>query len=134
MTQDSLGGDSAGRINGQHLTNQILRFWGDLIQTWHFERTALNLQQQVSYVLVIEWQSTSKQGEENHTTGPDIRFKPMVRQPGDNFRSCVMWRATRSFQQTVIVFQGSHPEIGNLDVQIMIQKQVFRLQITVADT
>ena len=48
------------------------------------EDTGLDLPEECGHVFVIEGESSTQQGVEDHTTGPDIHLRPCIQLPGNN--------------------------------------------------
>lgn len=57
----------------------------------------------------------------------------MVRLSSNDFGARVMRAATAGAEERVAAFPSSHTKVGDLDVLVAVEEQVFRLEVTVSD-
>jgi len=95
------------------------------------ECTSLNFLEQGRDEFVVERKSTNKEDVENDTTGPNINFGTGIQLSANNFRCCIIWTSTARLEEIAVCHDVTEAEVGNLDVHVLVQKQVLRLEISV---
>lgn len=68
--------DSLGRVFLKHTEKQVSDRALDFVR--HFEYTSLDLHQQNSDIVVIKWQPSGDEGEQDDTARPDIRCGSVI--------------------------------------------------------
>lgn len=117
--------------------NDLWRFFVHVkwsFYVWHNTIVlTFDLSEECRNVFVIKGQSSTEQSIQDDTTRPNVHFRPSVKFPRNNFWSGVIGRATTGAQKFTICHHIRKAEICNFDIQILIQKQVFRFQISMND-
>ena len=128
---NSAYGNALARVNLEHAPDEVLRVRGQLLG--HVELPNLDLGEEVPDVVVVEGQATREEGKEDDAAGPDVGRRAVVRQSSDNLRTRVVRAPARCFEHPIVALERGHPEIGNLDVALSVEKQVLGLEVAVAD-
>jgi hypothetical protein len=115
---DLSDGDAFGRVNGEHLVDEVLRGAGE--ERGHGERSTLHLSEKLTYVVIIEWQFSREQCVQDNAATPNICHHSTVMFSSDNFWARIMWGAATCVQQRSSSHQGSHSEITNLQILVAI--------------
>ena len=97
------------------------------------KRRTRDLFEQIRDVLVVERQLPAQQHKQDHAAAPDIHLGAGVQLPADDFGSGVVWRSARSLKEVTVGHDVAEAEVGNLDVQVRVEEQVFWLQIAMHD-
>ncbi|KAF7814500.1 hypothetical protein G2W53_028469 [Senna tora] len=73
---------------------------------------------------------------ENHAAGPDIRLRPVVAFLLQHLRRHVRRRPARRDEHPVrpaLLRQRRQPEVGNLEILVLVEEEILRLQIPMRD-
>ena len=73
-------------------------------------------------------------GKENDTGAPKISLWPNILQTLDQLGRCVARRATRRGQLLTRFIHIAESEIDHFQIELLIEKQVLRLNISVNDS
>ena len=85
------------------------------------------------YILVFERKPSTQHHIEDDPDTPDVNLRPRIDTTSDDFWGSIVWAAaTRGQEITVRDFVGQS-KIGNLDIEIIVEENVFRLEITMDD-
>lgn len=87
---------------------------------------------QIRRLWVLEGQVTADHGVEYHATAPDISLQAVVPLAGDHLWGRVAGRAARRLKRRSRLIHIAEAEVNNLESQVVIQKQVLRLEVSVA--
>ena len=102
---------------------------------WHiggYEEVALlDLLEQLLEVVVVEGQRAHEQRVQDDAARPDVRLAAVVLLAAYDLRAGVVRRAAARLQHRAVHLQRRHAEVGYLDVQLVVQQQILRLQISV---
>ena len=134
-------GNALHRIVHQHLRNDVAAALGEkarqaehtICESPRPLESTLDFAKQRGDVLVIEGQAAAQKGVENDATGPHIHLGAGVHPAGDHLGRSVVGGAAGRVQKVAVLEPVRETEIGNLDVVVLVQKKVFRLQVTVHD-
>ena len=119
------------RVRLENLIDQINALWRQSL--WHLELATKNLLIELSRGFVFKWQVAGNHGKKNDTTGPYIDTGAVVLQSIDHLRCCVAGRATRRLEELSLLVSVTQAEVDEPYVFLMVQKQVFRFQVSVDD-
>eukprot|EP00975_Prorocentrum_lima_P012322 2611545-Prorocentrum_lima.AAC.1 len=104
------------------------------------ELDGLDLAEELARGALVEGQEASHQDVEDHATAPDVRHVAVVSLISQHLRSDVVRRAARGVEQlgvrlrsAALPVQRAQAEVADLQVVVRVQKQVLRLQVSVAD-
>ena len=133
MLEDVAGLDAAQGVDDEDLREQVLRLAGDLVGPWHLELSCLDLEEQVAdvSVVLVEGESAGEQGKQDHTAGPDVAGEAVVGDTRDDFGRGVVGRPAGGLEQLVLGLEGGHAEVGDFDVVLVVEEQVFWLEVPV---
>lgn len=97
------------------------------------ERRTTDLVEQLMHILILKRQPSTKHHIKNNPTTPNINLRPSIHAPSnDLWRSIIRTPTTRP-QKIPIANLVGQAEISNLDVQVVIQQDVFGFEIAVDD-
>ena len=94
------------------------------------ERASLNLLEQCWYEFIIEGKSANEEDVENDATAPDVDFWASIQLAPNDFWCSVIWTATTGLEEVPVCHDVAQAEVCNLDVHVLVQQQILRLQIT----
>jgi len=101
---------------------------------WDFVLAGLDALDERADLVVIEGQAPAQEGIEQDPAGPDVDLGPLVGATlPEELRSRVVWGAAGSRQQLARNSTCRQTEVRDLDVQAVIQEEVFGLQVSVRD-
>lgn len=100
-----------------------------------FEIAGQDLLVQIRSLRVLKGKEAADHGVEHHAAAPDVRLEAQVLLACDHLRSGVARRAASRFQlllrsRSVHITQ---PEVDNFQSLVVVEQQVLRLQVSVAD-
>ena len=95
----------------------------------HFEVSFKNFLVELLCVLIFKRKIAAHHCVQNNTRTPDIRAQAVVTLSFNHFRSSVARAAARRFQFLPFLIQVAQAEVDELYVVVVVQKQIFRLQI-----
>lgn len=93
---------------------------------------SLDLLEQLLEVVVVERQRADEQRIQDDATRPHVGLAPVVLLATDDLWAGVVWRAAARLQHRAVRLQRCHAKVGDLDVQLVVEQQVLRLQVPVA--
>lgn len=126
------GGNRQGKTHGdarvwvavEHPVEQVPRRPPNLIR--HLESANLDLLEENLDVLIVERQPAREKREENDTAGPDIGRGTVVRFTRNNLRARVVRASAGRLEELFTGLPGGHAKISNLDVLVLVEKEVLR--------
>lgn len=81
--------------------------------------------------LVVKGQPSAKHHVQNNPGRPHIHLRTRVKLTTDNLRRSVVGRPATGLQKITVRHDIRQPKIGNLHIQVVVQKQVLWLQVSV---
>ena len=84
-------------------------------------------------IVIVKRKPAHQQHVENHTATPHIDLGSGVQLARDHLGRCIVGATAAGFQEIAIRHDIAETKVGNLDILIGIDEQVFWLQITVDD-
>uniref|UniRef100_A0A6B0VAV0 Uncharacterized protein n=1 Tax=Ixodes ricinus TaxID=34613 RepID=A0A6B0VAV0_IXORI len=95
------------------------------------EDARLDLSEQGWDVFVVEWKGSAEQRIEYYTAAPNVYFRTGVEFARDDLWGCVIWGPTARPQEFAVHHHVREPKVGDLDVEVLVQEQVFGFQVPV---
>mmetsp|Transcript_7285 Transcript_7285/g.26071 ORF Transcript_7285/g.26071 Transcript_7285/m.26071 type:complete len:273 (+) Transcript_7285:1135-1953(+) len=92
---------------------------------------ALDLLEEVGDALVVEGQRAAEQRVQDDATAPHVHLRARVHEAGDDLGRRVVGRAARGAQERAILHHVRQAEVSDLDVVVLVQQQVLRLEVSV---
>ena len=123
--------DALRYILCEHLCNKVCSAGVDVLR--HVVLAILDLVKEMRQVIMIEGKSTSEEGVENDPAGPDIGRSAVIVAAHHDLRSSVVRAAAGGAEEVRLSLPGSHSEVNNLDVLVVVEEQVLGLQVSVTD-
>lgn len=120
--------DSFHGVGLQHQVYQVFHFVGDVVGD---KVSALfDLAEQLGHLVVVEGQGPADHRVKDHTAAPDIYFGPTVAHAANNFWGGVVGRTASGLKGHGVPHNVGEAEINEPYVQIFIQEEVLRLEIS----
>ena len=116
------------RICLEHASDQILAVGRDF--RWHPVVTLFNLHKKYCQLLIVKRQNATDHGIKNDACAPDVNFLTAVRLSWDDFGSRIVRRTAGCSKSHAILCGVGETKVNQLYVEVFVEKQVFRLQIT----
>ena len=85
-------------------------------------------------IFIPEGKSAEQHDIENHSTAPSIYLGTIISNALHYFRRCVVWRTTRCCECHSVYDPVAETEVGDLQVLVLVEEQVFQLDVPVGDT
>lgn len=131
VVADVLRSEALGRVGVQNLLDQVATRLGDdagdqVVAVQYFLV-------QLAGVRVLEWQVAARHRVQNDAGRPDIRVESVVTLAGNHLRRCVAWGAAGRFQRLAVAVHVGEAEVDYLDVVLVVEQEVLRLQVPVTD-
>ena len=82
-------------------------------------------------MLIVKGQTTDEQHIENHTAAPYIDFGAGIQLATNDLGCRVVGTAAARLEEIPVGHDVAQPKVGNLDIQVLVQKQIFWFQIPV---
>ena len=117
------------RVDLHDMLHQVFGLFVDVARYQILARE--NLLVEFVSVRVFKGQVTDCHCIQDHSKGPNICVKSMVPLASDHFRRGITWTSTGGFQSVLFRLVGiAEAEVDNLNVHVLVQKKVLRLQVT----
>ena len=84
-------------------------------------------------VLIFEGEPSAKHHIEDYSATPNINLRSGVEATTNNFRGGVIGASATRFEEVAVFDLTRETEVGNLDVQVVVEQDVFWLEIPVND-
>mmetsp|Transcript_34149 Transcript_34149/g.93914 ORF Transcript_34149/g.93914 Transcript_34149/m.93914 type:complete len:269 (+) Transcript_34149:860-1666(+) len=128
---DLRDGDPLQRVDDEHARDQVL----DVVRHVPRQRedATLDLFEEVGYVLVVERQRAAEEGVEDDTARPDVDLGAGVELAGDDLGGGIVGRAAARLEEVAILHHVRQPKVGDPQLLVGVEQQVFRLEVTVDD-
>ena len=121
--------DSFHWVGLQHSSDQIFAVRRDL--DWHAVVALLDLVKEQGQLLIIKWQASTDHGIKYDATRPYVDFLATVGLTGNNFGCRIIRGAARCAESHAIFCRICKAKVNELDVVILVQQQILRLQVAV---
>lgn len=119
-------------ISLQNLLNQVFILWRDELR--NSKITSQDFLIQFICVWVFKRQVSTSHRVQNNTTRPDITTQAMVTLARNHLRRSITRRPTRSLKRLPRRISIRKTKINNLDIIEVIEQQILRFQISMADS
>jgi len=83
------------------------------------------------HILILEGKPPTEHHVEDHSTTPNVDFRTGVESTTNDFRGGIIGAPTTRFQEVAVLDLAREAEVRNLDVQVLVKQDVFRLEISV---
>ena len=120
------------RVNFHYLAKKVLTVIAETFR--HLELPGEDLLVKFTSVFIFERQIPSYHREQNNAAWPDVNAWAIVQLPLDHFRCCVAGTSTRCFQSLTLFICVAQSEVNQLQVVLIIKKEVLGLEVSVDDT
>ena len=84
-------------------------------------------------VLIFEGKPSTKHHIEDHSATPNINLRSGVETTTNNFRGGVVGTSATRFEEVAVLDLTRETEVGNLDIQVVVEQDVFWLEIPMND-
>lgn len=81
--------------------------------------------------MVLEGQLAADHREQHYSAAPDVDGHPVVVFAGDHLGRGLAWAPTGSLQQLALRISVGQPEVDELEVLVVVEQQVLRLEVAV---
>lgn len=95
-------------------------------------RTA-NFSKQSLDIVVLEGQPPTEHDIKDYPTTPDVDFRSGIETTTNNLRGGIVRTAATRLEEVAILDFVGEAKVGDLDVKVVIQQDVLRLQISMDD-
>ena len=129
MRADAARSEALGGVVDEDLFNEVLPNGGDKV--WDAELALEDLFVELGSVRVFKWKEAANQSKKNDAATPGINLCPNILLASNHLRSCVTRRPACRLESIPLRKSIRKSKIHNLNIIIMIQQQIFRLQISV---
>ena len=82
-------------------------------------------------IFILEGESSAEHHIENDSATPNINLRAGVKAPSNNFRCGVIGTSATRFEEVAVLDLARETEVGNLDVQVFVEQDIFWLEIPV---
>lgn len=135
MSLDHVQGPSFLGIANYEFLHEIDGSWWYTF--WILDSAAIDLLEHFALVVIVKGLSGGQKNEKNDANGEGIGLCSVVALllgAVPHLWGAVMWRtASGSQQQVAVVLHCAEAEIGNLEIAMRVQQEVFRLEVAVVD-
>mmetsp|Transcript_37035 Transcript_37035/g.78548 ORF Transcript_37035/g.78548 Transcript_37035/m.78548 type:complete len:262 (+) Transcript_37035:376-1161(+) len=134
MAEQVLGGGSLGRIEGQHLRDEVLQLAGVLVPIWAWEVEAspLHSVEDIEISVAVEGRIAADQDVADDTTAPDVALL-IVSLAGQDLGRDVVWSPSLGLHELSRRVGLCKAEIDDLDLAsgVGLDQNIFGLQVGV---
>lgn len=130
MVPDLFHANSRVRISVEDLGDEVLRIFREELR--HAVVCVKNFLVEIARFLILEGEVATEHGIEDHTTAPQITFQSVVLLACDHLRRCVARAPASSFELGPLFIKIAQAKIYHFETPIIVNEQVFWLQIPVA--
>lgn len=92
---------------------------------------SLDLLKDLTVVLFVKRQFSTQHGLQNHSNWPNITLRTWVRHVAYYFRCCLVGTPATGLEQFSWLHIVTESKVHNLQIVILVQKQVLRLEVPV---
>ena len=82
-------------------------------------------------ILIFERKPSAKHHVEDDSATPNINLRTGVKATANNFRRSVIGASATRFEEVAVLDLTRETEVGNLDVQVVVEQNIFWLEIPV---
>ena len=127
-----LNSEASGWVCVQDLLDQVLAVLGD--ETRDEVVAVEDFFVQLIGIRIFEGKIPARHRVQNDPATPDITIQAMVSFSSDHFRGSVARTTASSFQCFALFVSIRQTKVDDLDVVLLVEKQVFWFEVSVADT
>mmetsp|Transcript_91352 Transcript_91352/g.200133 ORF Transcript_91352/g.200133 Transcript_91352/m.200133 type:complete len:297 (-) Transcript_91352:306-1196(-) len=136
MAEQVLGGGSLGRIEGQHLRDEVLQLAGVLVPIWAWEVEAspLHSVEDIEISVAVEGRIAADQDVADDTTAPDVALL-IVSLAGQDLGRDVVWSPSLGLHELSRRVGLCKAEIDDLDLGFsgpVLEEEILRFDIPVS--
>lgn len=117
------------RIGLQDAFHHISYIFGD--EARNFEVSIQDLFVQIGRICVFKGQIATNESEKDDSHTPNVNLGSMIALSSNHFRCSVTWRSAGCLQSLASLVGIGETKIDNFHVLVVVEKQIFRLQISV---
>jgi hypothetical protein len=84
-------------------------------------------------ILILEGKPTTKHHVEDYSATPNINLRSGVKATTNDFRGGVIGAPATRFEEVAVLDLARETEVGNLDVQVVVEQNIFWFEIPMND-
>ena len=131
MLQDPVDRDPLDRVHDEHFLDEVARVLGEIRRG--VEVSLRDLVEESLHIIVFKGQAPAEHHIKYDPARPDIDLRACVDASTDDFGRSVVWTSTAGCEEIPIAHLVREAEIGDLDIEVVVEENVLGLEVAVDD-